>query len=111
MLAGLHERDLAKDPIGQFDQWFHEAQDAGVPEVTAMTLATAGRDGMPNARIVLMKGYSELGFMFYTNYESEKGRELADNPNAALVFFWPQCERQVRITGTVQKATRSESVE
>jgi pyridoxamine 5'-phosphate oxidase len=111
MLAGLHERDAAKDPIVQFSRWFEEAQDAGVAEPTAMTLATATRDGVPNARIVLMKGYGKDGFVFYTNYESEKGRELIDNPNAALVFFWPQLERQIRIAGSVQKTTRKESAE
>jgi pyridoxamine 5'-phosphate oxidase len=111
MYAGLHERDLAKDPFEQFSRWFHDAQEAGVPEVNAMTLATVSKDGMPNARIVLLKGISETGFMFYTNYESTKGRELAENPNASIVFFWPQVERQVRVTGTVHKTTRKESAE
>jgi len=111
MLAGLHERDVAKDPIDQFAAWFHDAQEAAIAEVNAMTLATASKEGIPNARIVLLKGYSAGGFYFYTNYESSKGRELAENPNAALVFFWPQLERQVRIAGSVQKTTRKESTE
>ncbi|MGE5313366.1 MAG: pyridoxamine 5'-phosphate oxidase [Acidobacteriota bacterium] len=111
MFAGFHERDAAKDPLEQFERWFHDAHNAEVPEVNAMTLATADKDGIPDARIVLLKGIDAGGFLFYTNYESSKGRELAENPNAALVFFWPQLERQVRIAGRVHKVTRKESDE
>ncbi|HLP15223.1 MAG TPA: pyridoxamine 5'-phosphate oxidase [Bacteroidota bacterium] len=112
MFAGLHERDAAKDPIDQFERWFHEAHNADLPEVNAMTLATASKDGIPNARIVLLKGVdTDGGFLFFTNYDSTKGRELVENPNAALVFFWPQFERQVRIAGAVQKVTRRDSEE
>jgi pyridoxamine 5'-phosphate oxidase len=98
-----------EDPILQFQKWLKQAQAAGIPEPTAMTLATTGPDGQPSARIVLLKDVSEEGFVFYTNYRSRKGRELAANPRAALVFYWPQLERQVRITGAVVKTSRSES--
>ena len=107
--AGLEEADLDPDPIRQFAAWFGEAQAAGVPEPTAMTLATATADGQPSARIVLLKGLDERGFVFYTNYESRKGRELAENPRAALTFYWPALERQVRIAGTVARVSREES--
>ena len=108
-LAGLNEEDFDPDPIRQFAAWFAEAEAAGVPEANAMTLATATRDGRPSARVVLLKGFDERGFVFYTNYESQKGRELADNPQAALTFYWPGLERQVRITGTVERVSREES--
>jgi pyridoxamine 5'-phosphate oxidase len=111
MSAGFHERDAAKDPIDQFERWFQEAHSANLPDVNAMTLATASKDGIPDARIVLLKGVDEEGFTFFTNYDSAKGRELAENPNAALVFFWPQLERQVRAAGSVQKVTRKESAD
>jgi pyridoxamine 5'-phosphate oxidase len=111
MYAGFHERDAAKDPIEQFERWFRDAHEAAVPDANAMTLATASKDGIPNARIVLLKGVDADGFTFFTNYDSAKGRELTDNPNAALVFFWPQLERQVRVTGMVHKVTRNESDE
>jgi pyridoxamine 5'-phosphate oxidase len=107
--AGLAEADLDSDPIRQFTAWFGEAQAAGVPEPTAMTLATATAEGEPSARIVLLKGLDERGFVFYTNYESRKGRELAENPRAALTFYWPALERQVRIAGTVARVSREES--
>jgi pyridoxamine 5'-phosphate oxidase len=107
--GGLSEKDVDRDPIVQFERWFGEAHAAGLKEPNAMTLATASLDGQPSARIVLLKGLDESGFAFYTNYESQKGRELAGNPRAALVFFWAELERQVRIEGTVSKIARDES--
>ncbi len=108
-LAGLTEKDLAKDPYRQFDKWFQEATAAKIAEPNAMTLATASRDGRPSARTVLLKGVDGRGFVFYTNYESRKGRELEANPRAALVLPWVAMERQVIIEGTVTKVTREES--
>lgn len=105
----LTESAAAVDPIAQFARWFDEARDAGLPEINAMTLATADADGMPSARIVLLKGFDEAGFSFFTNYNSRKGRDLAANPRAALVFYWQPFERQVRIDGTVEKVSRAES--
>jgi len=101
--AQLSEADVNTDPIQQFKIWFGEAIAAQLYEPNVMTLATADRDGNPSARIVLLKDFDENGFVFYTNYESKKGRELAENPTAALVFFWPELERQVRIEGLVRK--------
>ncbi len=97
--AGLHESDAASDPIEQFRKWFGEALAANLHEPNAMTLATATPDGRPAARVVLLKGYDERGFVFYTNRESRKGRELEGNPYCALVFYWGELERQVRIEG------------
>jgi pyridoxamine 5'-phosphate oxidase len=97
------------DPIRLFKKWFDAAVRAQVTEPTAMTLATATRDGKPSARMVLLKGFNEDGFVFYTNYDSRKGRELARNPHAALVFFWQPLERQIRITGRVTKVSAEES--
>lgn len=105
----LTETSADPNPFRQFEQWFGEARSAMLKEPNAMTLATAAADGSPSARIVLLKGFDEDGFVFYTNYESRKGRELAVNPRAALVFYWPELERQVRITGSVTKVTRAES--
>jgi pyridoxamine 5'-phosphate oxidase len=99
----LSETDIAKEPIAQFGKWWQEAVDAAIDEVNAMTLATASADGVPSARIVLLKGFSEEGFVFFTNYNSFKGQQLAENPKACLVFFWKELERQVRITGLVGK--------
>ena len=107
--AGLEEGDLDPDPIRQFAAWFAEAQATGPGEANAMTLATATRDGRPSARIVLLKGFDERGFVFYTNYESQKGRDLAENPRAALTFYWAELERQVRIAGTAARVSRDES--
>lgn len=109
LLQALHEHDLDPDPIRQFANWFELARRTTSGEVNAMTLATATPDGVPSARIVLLKDVDERGFVFYSNYESRKGRELAANPNAALVFYWPELERQVRISGTVERVTREES--
>src|SRR5882672_4022392 len=108
-LAGLAEKDLARDPFRQFDKWFQEAEASKLVEPNAMILATAGRDGRPSARTVLLKGVDGRGFVFYTNYESRKGRELADNAHAALVFPWLTMERQVIIEGTVTKVSREEA--
>jgi pyridoxamine 5'-phosphate oxidase len=108
---GLNEKDLHPNPIRQFALWFEQALSANLPEPNAMTLATASRDGTLSARIVLLKAYDARGFRFFTNYESHKGRELADNPRAALVLFWPTMERQIRITGDVSKTSREESEE
>lgn len=108
-LAGLTEKDLAKDPFRQFDKWFQEATAAKIAEPNAMTLATATRDGRPAARTVLLKGVDGRGFVFFTNYESRKGRELDANPRAALVFPWIALERQVIIEGPLAKVTREES--
>jgi len=107
--GGLREDDLAVDPFSQFNKWFNEAITAVVNEPNAMTLATATREGVPSARTVLLKGCESSGFVFYTNYDSQKGRELAENPHAALVFFWPELERQVRVAGPVEKTSREES--
>jgi pyridoxamine 5'-phosphate oxidase len=108
-LAGLVEKDLAKDPYRQFEKWFHEAEAAKLVEPNAMILSTAGKDGRPSARTVLLKGFDGRGFMFFTNYESRKGRELEGNPHASLVFPWFPLERQVIIEGGVTKVSREES--
>jgi pyridoxamine 5'-phosphate oxidase len=108
-LAGLAESDLTRDPFRQFDKWFTEAGAAKVPEPNAATLATATRDGRPSARTVLLKGVDGRGFVFYTNYESRKGRELEANPRAALVFPWIAMERQVIVEGPVTRVAREEA--
>lgn len=108
-LAGLAEKDLARDPFRQFEKWFQEAEAAKIPEPNAMTLCTAARDGRPAARTVLLKGVDGRGFVFYTNYESRKGRELDANPRASLLFPWIALERQVIVEGAVAKVTREES--
>lgn len=108
-LAGLHEKDLAKDPFRQFEQWFAEAEAAKVTEPNAMTLATVGRDGRPSARTVLLKAFDGRGFVFYTNHESRKGRELADHAWAALLFPWVVMERQVIAEGKVTPVSREEA--
>lgn len=107
----LTEADVAKDPVTQFTSWWQEALKSEIDEVNAMTLATASADGFPSARIVLLKGYDENGFVFYTNYHSFKGQQLEENPRACLVFFWKELERQVRITGLIQKVSSDESDE
>src|SRR5262245_24879959 len=108
-LAGLSEAEAADDPFAQFGRWFDQALSASLREPNAMTVATATRDGVPSARIVLLKHWDERGFVFYTNYEGQKGREIAENPVAALVFYWPELERQVRIVGAVARTTFEES--
>ncbi|MEK0412541.1 MAG: pyridoxamine 5-phosphate oxidase [Bacteroidota bacterium] len=108
-LASLEEADVASNPIDQFTRWWNDAVASQIDEVNAMTLATVNTAGAPVARIVLLKGYNPEGFIFFTNYESDKGKNLAQNPNAALVFFWKELERQIRIEGTVQKVSAEES--
>jgi pyridoxamine 5'-phosphate oxidase len=108
-LAGLAEKDLARDPFRQFEKWLQEAEGAKLVEPNAMTLTTATRDGRPSARTVLLKHVDGRGFVFYSNYESRKGRELEANPQAALVVPWLGLERQVIVEGPVSKVTREES--
>ena len=108
-LHSLDENDVANDPVEQFTRWWTDAINSEIFEVNAMTLATSTKEGRPSARIVLLKGYDEKGFVFYTNYDSHKGDELAENPHAALVFFWKEIERQVRIEGAVEKVSDAES--
>jgi pyridoxamine 5'-phosphate oxidase len=107
--GALDEEHADPDPIKQFARWWDEALKSEVMEVNAMTLATAVAQGRPAARTVLLKGFDAQGFVFYTNYESRKGRDLADNPQACLLFFWPELERQVRIDGAVSKVGAEES--
>ena len=131
-LAGLRRADVAPDPFAQFQRWFDQQTGARFSgrfrrfliriykkillvtgaepmDVNAMTLATTDKDGRPSARIVLLKGMDQRGFMFYTNYTSRKGQELAEHPHAALVFYWPDQERQINIAGRVEKLTKAES--
>ena len=107
----LSEKDVKKTPLEQFTQWWDEAIQSEIEEANAMTLATASANGLPAARIVLLKGYDEKGFVFFTNYESFKGMQLLENPRACLVFFWKELERQIRITGLVEKVSKEESDE
>ncbi|MCA6472928.1 MAG: pyridoxamine 5'-phosphate oxidase [Chitinophagaceae bacterium] len=108
-LQTLDEAGVAADPIQQFGIWWQEALQSEIVEVNAMTLATANEQGVPSARIVLLKGYDERGFVFFSNYESKKAGDLQVNPMASLVFFWKELERQVRISGRVEKVTELES--
>ena len=108
-LRSLLEEDAELDAIKQFDTWWQEAIVSKVEEVNAMTLATCNKNGKPSARIVLLKGFTQEGFIFFTNYESRKGEELEENNNAALVFFWKELERQIRIEGTVKKLSAEQS--
>jgi len=103
ILSSLSESDVEKDPMVQFERWWAEALNSDITEVNAMTLATASAEGVPSARIVLLKGFDKDGFIFFTNYESFKAKDLLENPRACLVFFWKELERQVRITGVVNK--------
>lgn len=107
--AGLSEADIHRNPIEQFRRWFEEAQAANLHEPNATTVATATAEGRPSARTVLLKGFDERGFVFYTNYEGRKSRELEDNPRAALLFYWGELERQVRIEGRVERIAVAES--
>ncbi|KQC01030.1 pyridoxamine 5'-phosphate oxidase [Pedobacter sp. Hv1] len=107
--AELNENDVNKNPIQQFERWFADAMKAQLYEPNVMTLATADKSGKPNARIVLLKGFDENGFSFYTNYLSQKGKEMKKNPQACLVFFWAELERQVRIEGKVEKLDKEAS--
>ncbi len=108
-LGSLDAADVDRDPILQFQTWFAQALDAKLPEPNAMTVATVDAEGRPAARILLIKGVDERGFVFFTNYESRKGRELAVNPHASLLFHWIELERQVRIEGKVEKTSAGES--
>jgi len=109
-MAGLSERDVDPDPLSQFGRWFEEARQTGVYEPEAVALATASADGAPSARMVLLKGYDERGFRFFTNYESRKGSELDENPRAALLFHWRvPAGRQVRVEGPVERLSGAES--
>ncbi|MGH2557972.1 MAG: pyridoxamine 5'-phosphate oxidase [Thermomicrobiales bacterium] len=108
-LDELHEAEVDPDPLRQFAVWFEEARQASQREPNAMTVATTSADGDPSARTVLLKAFDERGFVFYTHYDSAKGRDLAANPRAALLFYWPEVERQVRIGGTVEQVTPDES--
>ncbi|NEP32549.1 MAG: pyridoxamine 5'-phosphate oxidase [Moorea sp. SIO1G6] len=108
-LKGLSEIDVHPNPFEQFKIWFDQAVAAQLPEPNAMTIATATPDGKPSARMVLLKGYDQRGFVFYTNYDSNKGQQLIENPWAAITFWWAELERQVRIEGRVEKLTAAES--
>ncbi len=108
-LGSLDVSDVDRDPVRQFQTWFDQALDAQLPEPNAMTVATVDADGRPAARILLIKGVDERGFVFFTNYDSRKGRELDANPRASLLFHWIELERQVRIEGTVEKTSAAES--
>lgn len=108
-LQALDEKEVDPDPFVQFSSWWREAISSSIDEVNAMTLATADLSGKPSARIVLLKGFTDEGFIFFTNYESHKGAELHANPQAALVFFWKELERQVRIEGVVSKTSVEEN--
>lgn len=105
----LNESTIAENPIQQFSTWFEQALSADLLDPNAMTLSTVNKEGVPSSRIVLLKGVDEQGFRFYTNYKSKKGTELAENPNAALCFYWAALERQVRIEGKVQKLSHDQS--
>jgi pyridoxamine 5'-phosphate oxidase len=110
-LQTLSEQDITADPILQFTKWWDEAVQSEIDEVNAFTLATSSLQGKPSARIVLLKGYDNRGFVFFTNYESAKGNELAKNPQASMVFFWKELQRQVRIEGSIEKVSSGESDE
>lgn len=107
--AGLSEADVQDTPMAQFGVWFQQALDANIHEPNAMTVATVDASGRPSARIVLLKGFSEAGLVFFTNYESRKGQALAAHPYAALIFYWPELERQVRIEGPVSKVPAADA--
>lgn len=107
----LDESSVAADPLVQFDTWFREAQASELPEPNAMIVATVSAEGQPSARAVLLKGYGPQGFLFYTNYDSHKGRDLAANPRCALLFYWAELERQIRIEGIAERLSREASAE
>jgi pyridoxamine 5'-phosphate oxidase len=108
-LKAFTEKEALQDPIAQFTGWWKEALAAEIDEINAMTLATASPQGIPDARIVLLKDYDTRGFVFFTNYTSSKGQQLEANPHASLVFFWKELERQVRIRGTVERVSAEDS--
>jgi len=105
--AALDESSIEKNPFKQFEQWLNDALNAKLNEPTAMSVATVGTDGFPNSRIVLLKDFGENGFTFFTNYNSNKGKSLAKNPAVGLHFFWPELERQIRISGFAEKTTQN----
>lgn len=105
----LEINDLSSSPIKQFESWFSNALKSNVLEANALVLSTISNDGMPNARVVLLKGITSMGFKFFTNYNSEKGRELDSNPQASMTFFWPELEQQVRIMGSIEKLSAEDS--
>jgi pyridoxamine 5'-phosphate oxidase len=107
--ASLSEKDIKQDPFTQFDSWFNQARASEMHEPNAMNLATATTDGRPSSRIVLLKGYNAEGFIFYTNYLSRKGKEIAKNPLGAITFWWGPLERQIRIEGTIEKISKYDS--
>ena len=109
MLASLEEDSVGEEPFSFFSKWFNEANIAQITEVNAMTLATVGHGNAPHARIVLLKGLDDTGFVFFTNYDSAKGRDISSNQNVALVFFWKELERQVRIEGIIEKVSAADS--
>lgn len=110
-LKRMDESDVAKNPFEQFTQWWNDAIDSKIEEVNAMTLCTATKSGKPSARVVLLKGYNSKGFIFFTNYESSKGKQLEKNPNACLVFYWKELERQIKIEGIVEKLKNKDNDE
>ncbi|MDQ3197702.1 MAG: pyridoxamine 5'-phosphate oxidase [Verrucomicrobiota bacterium] len=107
---GLRRAEMHHDPIEQFATWFSTAVNSGLPDANAISLATATPEGKPSARIVLLKGFDQRGFVFFTNYQSGKGRELESNPQAAFAVYWVQLERQIRVAGRVEKTSREESI-
>jgi len=108
-LASLDEASTAANPIDQFEHWWEDAIQSNIDEVNAFVLSTVNSNGIPASRVVLLKGFTPDGFVFFTNYESNKGKEIAANPNVAINFFWKELERQVRITGTIKKVSTEES--
>ena len=110
-LQRLDESTVEVNPFQQFSKWMEEALKSDLLDPTGMALGTANKDGIPAVRMVLLKGFNENGFVFFTNYESHKGSDLINNPNASILFFWKELERQIRITGTIEKTSRQESEE
>ena len=111
MLESLSEKDIANNPLQQFEKWWQQSIESNIDEVNAMTLATVNSDGKPSARIVLLKGYDENGFVFFTNYQSEKAADIEINSNVSLVFFWKELERQIRIEGVATKISDAQNDE
>src|SRR5690554_4523578 len=109
ILGSLLESELAASPFIQFEHWFEQALKAEVMEPNAMVLSTVSAEGCPSSRVVLLKGFDEAGFVFYTNYQSKKGQELSQNPNGSLLFFWPELQRQVRIEGSIDRVSSEQS--
>ena len=110
-LKSLSEGEVDTNALSQFTSWWNDALESNIDEVNAMTLATASKEGIPSARIVLLKGYDEKGFVFFTNYNSQKGKDIAENNHATILFFWKELERQVNIKGTIEKVSEKDSDE